>query len=48
MQVYENKIKSHRLTGGCYKWWGSVRYPRTNTDELLHLTERIQNIKNKL
>jgi len=40
--------KSHRLKGGCYKWWGIVRYLRTNLDELMCLTEQIQNIKNKL
>jgi len=40
--------KSHRLKGGCYKWWGIVCYLRTNLDELMCLTEQIQNIKNKL
>ena len=36
--------KSHRLNGGCYKWWGIVRYLRTNVDELRGLVENDKNL----
>ena len=39
VQAYGNKRKSHRLKGGCYKWWASVCYLRTNLDKLRWLSD---------
>ncbi len=47
MQMLGNKRKSHRLTGGCYKWWASVRYLRTNVDELRGLVENDKKLDTK-
>ncbi len=37
-------IKSHRLQGGCYKWWRIACYLRANLGELMLFSERIQSI----